>query len=1032
MFKNFTFHKNLILRSPSLAFQPENFTEDKLRDICNEKWFKEAIYLASPSLYNTSQEWLAGKVFEPRKLEKLLASLSKYYSRMMSRCTPFGLFANCSVLDWREDTKLRFDNNGVKRDTRLDMHFSCALAQELLKIPSIRNSILYFPNTSIYKIGDDLRYVEYYYTNGQRTHQISSVTYNEYLEKLLKFAETGAIYNDMVQEIIEPDISTKEACCFIDEIINSQLLVSDLEPSITGQNFSKQIISTLDKLKSTSEISNILEVLKKIEHKLEKIDQTKSNEILVYQEIIDLIRKLDFDFEENKIFQTDTFNTLKENGLDTFWQKTVIEGLQVLNSLNTSEEKSNLDKFKKRFSERYEDQELPLLEVLDTESGIGYLENTNNSVLNPLIEDLNLPQNKVNSNNIEWNKIEKWLFNILKNALLKDQKTIELKEDDLEDLPKPELSNFPPSLSVFFKIVNDESENKKLILESAGGSSAINILGRFAHGSQEILKITTELADFEQTQNPDVIFAEIIHLPEHRTGNILLHPVFRAYEIPFLGKSSLPFDNQIPLNDLYISVKNNLIVLRSKKLNKIIVPRLSNAHNYHSNALPVYQFLCDLQLQGLTPGFKFNWGKIAQEFEFLPRVSYKNTILNLATWNLKKVDLEWYFYKQNGLSELIKLHKFPRFMVLAQGDNELLIDWTNTLSISTFKDAIKNLDTIQLKEFLYENSDPVVSDLKDGSFINQFISILSKNESTYGGISISKNTTEITRSFSPGSEWLYYKIYCGAKVADSILTDQIQPLLKLLVQKKLIDQWFFIRYNDPDSHLRIRFHLNNIKKTGDVISLFYQYLNPSLESKLIWKIQLDTYNRELERYGFENIFKSEKLFNLNSELVQSFLSQTEGDERENLRWLFGLKVIDELLNKFELDNKNKLLLMENLKSNFAKEFGMDVGLKKQIDVKYRENNNTINELIFNQTKNDTLKTLLGVLEINRKEENSLIDKILIADKSKLKLGVNILDLIASYVHMFINRLIPSHQRTHEMLIYDFLYRTYLSQNKRCL
>ncbi|MEF9476554.1 thiopeptide-type bacteriocin biosynthesis protein [Chryseobacterium sp. 1B4] len=57
----------------------------------------------------------------------------------------------------------------------------------------------------------------------------------------------------------------------------------------------------------------------------------------------------------------------------------------------------------------------------------------------------------------------------------------------------------------------------------------------------------------------------------------------------------------------------------------------------------------------------------------------------------------------------------------------------------------------------------------------------------------------------PGGNWIYYKLYMGTKSADEILEDKIKPLADQLIEENVIDQWFFIRYNDPKYHLRIRF-----------------------------------------------------------------------------------------------------------------------------------------------------------------------------------------------------------------------------------
>lgn len=1006
----FKFHSKLIVRTPALPFQPENISEAKLKEICAEMWFKEAIYLASPDLHQMSLDWISGKVFEKKKEQKLVVSLCKYYSRMMSRCTPYGLFAACSVVEWGEENNVVF--NGKTRQTRFDMHFSCALAQELVKNPVIKEQLTFYPNTSIYQIGDELRYIEYQYVDGKRMHQISAVSDSEYLQEVLQLSKNGATYTDLIHAIIDDEISTEEAQPFIDELIASQLLVHSLEPSITGENFIKQIIHTLEKIADKS-ITKLTNDLKKIETLIESLDQKEFNQLFDYQNIVEKIKALNIPFEENKLFQTDLFNTNLEKKIASNWQKDIEDGLSMLNRLSSKKERENLKNFAKRFSARYEEQEMPLLEVLDAETGIGYLENSNHNALSPLIENLKLPDNEQDKN-ILWSSVENFLFEKLKAANEQKQFSIEINEEDLKDLPEADWADLPPSLSVMFRVVEIESQSKQILLENSGGSSSINLLGRFAHGNDEISAISKEIAEIEQNENPDVIFAEIIHLPESRTGNILLHPVFRQYEIPFLGKSSLPIENQILLQDLYISVKNGKIVLRSKRLNKIVVPRLSNAHNYSFNALPVYQFLCNLQHQNLRTGFSFQWGAMTDKFKFLPRITYKNTILEPATWNLTKKNLA-----------LIS-NDFPRFMLLADGDNELLIDWQNSSSVEAFNDAIKNRDSFQLKEFLHEKADEVIKNKQNEGFINQFIALLVREKSVYQFPKIKKQEHEIQRNFSIGSEWLYFKLYGGVKVTDRILLDNIKPLVDELLLKKLIDSWFFIRYSDPDNHLRIRFHLPDTSKIGEVIQLFYQFIRPAEEAKYIWKIQTETYVRELERYKYQSIILSEKLFFYDSQSIVHFLEATAGDERENIRWLWGIRAIDSLLNDFDFNLVDKLNLMEKLKDAFGREFNMNISLKQQLDKKYRENRPQIEGFLGKENPESIFFPLTEILEIKSQNLKPTIKNILEINQSATELY----DILASYIHMLLNRLIPANQRLHELLIYDFLFRQYKSSEMK--
>ena len=50
--------------------------------------------------------------------------------------------------------------------------------------------------------------------------------------------------------------------------------------------------------------------------------------------------------------------------------------------------------------------------------------------------------------------------------------------------------------------------------------------------------------------------------------------------------------------------------------------------------------------------------------------------------------------------------------------------------------------------------------------------------------------TKIVRSFYPGSEWLYFKIYLGISTADDVLKNTIKPLMNGFLRKS----WILYRY----------------------------------------------------------------------------------------------------------------------------------------------------------------------------------------------------------------------------------------------
>ena len=279
------------------------------------------------------------------------------------------------------------------------------------------------------------------------------------------------------------------------------------------------------------------------------------------------------------------------------------------------------------------------------------------------------------------------------------------------------------------------------------------------------------------------------------------------------------------------------------------------------------------------------------------------------------------------------------------------------------------------------------------------------------------------RNFIIGDEWLYYKIYVGPKSADFILTDVLLPLTNKLLQEKVIDKWFFIRYSDPDLHLRVRFHVNNDKKLISVISNFNKGINPFIEKRIVWKLQVDTYKREIERYYEKTMVESENLFYLDSQCTLNFLDLIEGDEGEEYRWLYGLRSIDCLLSDFGYNLKDKTEILDEMQTSFGQEFNINKSLRRQLDNKFRKYREKITT--FLKPAIDENSELFPIWELlGFKSEKS----VEIVQSIKLKLSVEKIDsLLRSYIHMILNRLFRTKQRVHELAIYYMLHKHYKSE-----
>lgn len=273
------------------------------------------------------------------------------------------------------------------------------------------------------------------------------------------------------------------------------------------------------------------------------------------------------------------------------------------------------------------------------------------------------------------------------------------------------------------------------------------------------------------------------------------------------------------------------------------------------------------------------------------------------------------------------------------------------------------------------------------------------------------------REFNIGSEWLYYKIYCGVKTTDIILKEYIFEKINLLKESKVIEKWFFIRYNDPDAHFRLRLLLNDCSDLNQVVKLFQDTFEPLQNQNYIWKIQMDTYVREIERYGALNYEFTESVFEADSELILNYLDVKIHFSNLTSNLLFSFLAIDNFLNLFKLSNIEKLSLLNSLQFSFKQEFKADKQLKKELDKHYRVFFDEF-DLILERKNEEEYISFFDIIDSKSDKLKDVIPHIINNLKN------DIFPYLSSQIHMMINRQYTSRQREYELIIYDHMYRYY--------
>jgi urease gamma subunit len=686
--------------------------------IIDSNQYAEALFLASPDLYMEYSK-------QTKSNNKLAVSLNKYALRAKSRATPFGLFAGCSVATIGERTEICLtQQSGYRRHTRLDMDYLVSLIEQLEKNSTVRSQLRYYPNNSLYELGGQLRYMEYIVRNNRREFRLTGVEPNKYIRNILENAKEGRTIDQLVNSVSDPEISREEVIEFISELIDSQLLKSEIEIRVTGQDILPDVLKFLHNINGIDKLRNTLHTIASL---LDSIDCSPvGSTIPVYEEITELIKQTGVRYNPHFLFQSDLYKPVNTAFVSQETVKDVIAGLNFLNAASSNRfYQTDLARFQQAFQSRYEQQEIPLLEALDGELGIGYPVGTGESGKTPVIKGLVFPS----SSGVPAIQIGQWGKKLLKkymNALKNEEQQIELTDEDIKGLAA-DWTDFPATFICKFVLIN----NSQVYIANSGGSSASRILSRFCHLDKEIEHVTKEITTLEESMYPHAVAAEIVHLPsEFRAGNILFRPVLRKYEIPILCKAGAEEGNVIPLTDLFIRIREKRLSIFSRTLGKEVIPYSSSAYNYSLSSNPAYRFLCDLQFLKGQKQLYFSWDGLNHLFDFLPRVIYKNCILSRANWKIKKEDVT----KWDKLSDLellrtanayrIKNHISEK-AVLIEGDNELLIDFSETLCIHSLIDIIRKQGSVIVEEFLHIPEKMPVKDEK-GVYCNEFILSLYK------------------------------------------------------------------------------------------------------------------------------------------------------------------------------------------------------------------------------------------------------------------------------------------------------------------
>jgi len=704
-----------------------------LADLAANSEMRAAVRVSSPSLYERMNR--ISEAPGSKKSNKLEHALYSYVARMSTRPTPFGLMAACSIGEINGSRSMQMCAAGsVRRYTRLDMQLLSELSDKFRADRDAMFGIEVRPNSTLFGIGDRLHYTQRLTTRLGCDFQLCSVIRDDYLQFCIDGSRRGITPAELVTALcgLDKEIDREEAQAYVVELLDAQVLVSQLDPNLIGTDPLQRLVSLL---KIYPETKAWAASLNAIQSGLKAMDGhsvcvPEAQYAAFESQLGKLAESVSVKIRPSRLYQVDCMRAMRSCSLSEFDIEEVRRAMQILIVSTNLNKQRPLDRFRTSFTDRYADRMVPLLEVLDDEIGVGF-EGGGWEAMEPLLQGIVLQAKEPGAIGNSAPPVAADQIHLLESALASGAQEVVV---DAEDCLQRSCDHILPDAFHAMVTIRARSEaafvagDYQLLIDHVAGPSGVNLLGRFCYMDPDMTARVRAHIKAEELLRPDAVYAELVHAPSARMGNLIFRPQLRAHELIYLGCSGSESAQRIDIGELLIGVRNHKLVLYSQRLDKQVIPRLTSAHNLSmaSNSR-VYKFLGLMQQEGLTcNGFQWVWRGL-QAASFLPRVRAGKVILSRARWLLNKKN-EPELYSVQGAEFYAALQTWretrhaPRWLCLAEGDQELALDLDNTLSVEVLEAHMRKhaLRSIKLTEPLAGPGDLWLGG-DDQPFVNQLI-----------------------------------------------------------------------------------------------------------------------------------------------------------------------------------------------------------------------------------------------------------------------------------------------------------------------
>lgn len=266
-----------------------------------------------------------------------------------------------------------------------------------------------------------------------------------------------------------------------------------------------------------------------------------------------------------------------------------------------------------------------------------------------------------------------------------------------------------------------------------------------------------------------------------------------------VGEHHPPSQATIALDDIAVTADAHRLYLISVSRQRGLQPVAVNAVEPVRHAHPLARFLAEAPVALAIACSPLEWGPAAKGLPFLPALRYGRTVLSPARWHLAADELpdrhapwpDW----DTALGAWQQATGCPRLVALGVGDQTIRLDLDEPAHRALLRNHLTREPTALLRA-IAEGNEWI------GGHAHEIVIPLFATAARPPAPRVGRTTVDVrNHGILPGGDSHYLKIYARPDEQDAILAGHLP---RLLSQHPGAGPWWYLRYADPEPHLRLR------------------------------------------------------------------------------------------------------------------------------------------------------------------------------------------------------------------------------------